>query len=494
MAEESNNNNKRSRRKKSSNENNINPESFLGNKIPPNSVDAEMALLGSLLIDKNAISKAIEIISVDSFYNEKNKIIYQTLLSMFDKGSTPDLVTLAEELIRKEVYDAIGGTMYLTEISESTPTAANVDNYARIIQEKYLKRCLINTASGIMSDGYDESTDALESIDKAEAAIFDIGEKRFTRSYVDIKTLSNEAIDMIGKLIDQDKTGMSGVPSGFTRMDDMLGGFQKSDLIILAARPSMGKTAYALSIARNVAVEYKVPIGFFSLEMSNMQLVIRLISGEVKINAQSIRTGKIGHDDLTKMVYKMGRLADSPIYIDDSPTLTVSELRAKARRMKAEHNIQMVFVDYLQFVHPPKADSREREISIISRSLKQLAKELNIPVMALAQLNRAVDSRTDKRPLLSDLRESGSIEQDADVVMFIYRPEVYKIKTWDDNNDPTENTAEIIVAKQRNGPTGSFRLAYVKDYARFENLDMYHTAPEEYLTDSDFENQEDSNF
>jgi replicative DNA helicase len=491
MTDNSNSKNK-GRRSKSSETSQLNPEAFLGNKIPPNSSDAEKALLGSLLIDKNAISKTIEILNPESFYNEKNKIIYQTILSMSERNVTADLVTLAEELIKKDVYEAIGGTMYLTEISESTPTAANVDNYARIIQEKFLKRALISTASRILSDGYDESQDALEAIDKAEAEIFDIGEKRFTKSYVDIKTLSNDAIHMIGKLIDQDKTGLSGVPSGFTRLDNLLGGFQKSDLIILAARPSMGKTALGLSIARNVAVEYKMPIGFFSLEMSNMQLVIRLISGEVKINAQAVRTGRIGHDDLARIVNQMGRLADSPMFIDDSPTLTVTELRAKARRMKAEHDIKMIFVDYLQFVHPPKADSREREISIISRSLKQIAKELDIPVMALAQLNRAVDGRTDKRPMLSDLRESGSIEQDADVVMFIYRPEVYKIKTWDDNS-ATENQAEIIIAKQRNGPTDSFRLAYIKDFARFENLDLYHVDPEEYLTDKDFQD-EDSDF
>jgi replicative DNA helicase len=454
--------------------------------VPPHSTENEVAIIGAMMLDKGAISKVIEILDTNSFYNEANKIIFETILTMFEKGINVDILTLGEELQRRKMLDYIGGTYYLTEINAATPTAANVEFHAFIVQEKYLKRMLIGSASKILSNCYDESTDALEEIDYAERLVFEIAEKRFSRSYVELKKLAHDAYAQIAALYERDQPGLTGIPTGYKDLDEMLGGFQKSDFIVIAGRPSMGKTALGLSIARNTAMEFKHPVGFFSIEMSSIQLVIRLISAEARINQQKIRTGKISQEELSKIVRTLGKLANTPILIDDSPTLSVMELRAKARRMKAEHGIGMIMVDYLQLLHSTKAESREREISMISRSMKQIAKELDIPVVALAQLNRTVESRSDKRPFLSDLRESGSIEQDADVVIFVHRPEVYGIKTFE-NQQPTENMAEIIIGKQRNGPIGTVQLAYLKDYARFENVALHFSEPPGEVPDHDDE-------
>ncbi len=443
--------------------------SSLGKKIPPHSDDAEVAVIGAMMLDRQAITKVVEIIESDSFYNHKHKIIFDTIIRLFDKGVGVDMITVIEELKRTKELDSVGGMIYIADINTLISTAANVEFHARLIQEKYLKRSLINVTGAILTNCYDDATDALEEIDVAEQEIFKIAEKRFGKGYMDINTLAHDALDVIHKLVERDKDSMTGVPTGFKDLDKILGGFQNSDFIVIAARPSMGKTALALSIARNVAVEYKMPIAFFSIEMAAIQLVIRLISAESRINAQSIRTGNLSAEDVRKIVHNMGRLADSKMFIDDSASLSMTEVRAKCRRLKIEHGVKLVMIDYLQLLHPPKAESREREISLISRSLKQLAKELDIPIVAMAQLNRGVEGRADKRPMLSDLRESGSIEQDADVVMFIYRPEYYQIKTWPEDQQPTENTASVIVGKQRNGPTGDARLVYQKDFARFEN-------------------------
>ncbi|MFN8367625.1 MAG: replicative DNA helicase [Candidatus Kapaibacterium sp.] len=449
----------------------------LGNKVPPHSNEAEIAVLGSLMLDRSSIAKAIEILEPDCFYRDSHKRIYETVLALFERGVPVDIITLSEELRRKGILEYCGGTYYLTEINAQTPTAAYIEHHARIVQERYLKRKLLMTAGKIIHNCYDETTDALEEIDKAESEIFEIAEKRLRKSYTGMNKLARETFDMIAKLTEKGvEQGVSGVPTGFVKLDEMLGGFQKSDLVIIAARPSMGKTALAMSIARNAAIEYNVPTAFFSIEMAAVQLVMRLLSAEARINAHSIRTGRLNPDEMRKIVKTIGRLAEAPIFIDDSPSLGMMELRAKCRRLKAEHNVQLVFVDYLQLMHSPKAESREREISIISRSLKQMAKELDIPVIALAQLNRSVESRSDKRPMLSDLRESGSIEQDADVVMFVTRPEVYEITTYEDGS-PTEGTAELIIAKQRNGPIGTVKTAYIKDYARFENLAFHFDEP-----------------
>jgi replicative DNA helicase len=449
---------------------------ILGSKVPPHSIEAEMSVLGAMMLDDYAITKVSEIIKSESFYIEKHRIIYEAMMAIKIPNAGIDIITLGEKLRTMERLEFIGGTYYLIELMSTTPTAANIEYHAQIVQERYLKRLMIQTAGNIIYNCYEDSSDAFEEIDRAESEIFKIAEEKINKSYVPLNDLAHQAFEMIEQLKERDQPGLSGVPSGYTELDAKTGGFQKSDLIILAGRPSMGKTALALSIARNAAKEYKIPVAFFSIEMSAIQLVIRLISAEAKIDQQKIRTGRINNKDTQKIIKTLGRLSKAPMIIDDSPILSLMELRAKCRRMRVEYGIELVIVDYLQLMHPPKAESREREISILSRSLKQLAKELNIPIIALAQLNRSVESRTDKRPLLSDLRESGSIEQDADVVLFVNRPEQYGIMTYDDKSS-TEGTAEIIVGKQRNGPTGIAKLAYVKDYARFENL-AYDIPPE----------------
>lgn len=460
-------------------------------KVPPHSIDAEIAVLGAMMIDRIAVSKVVEVLSDEAFYNEKHRLIFRAIIRLFERGGTPDFITVSEELKAIDEKKTID-LQYLSDITMDTPTSANVDQHARIVQERYLKRLLISTSGQIMANAYDDSTDALEEIDNAEKHIFEIAEKRLRKSYVGINKLTRDAYEMIVKLSQRDQTGLTGVPSGFHELDRLLGGFQKSDLIIIAARPSMGKTALALSIARNAAVGNNVPVAVFSIEMSSMQLVIRLLSSEARIDQQKLRTGRINHEEDRYIVGGLSRLSNAPIYIDDSPMLTIMELRAKCRRLKAEHQIQMVIVDYLQLISAPKSDSREREISMISSSLKQIAKELDIPVLALAQLNRSVESRTDKRPMLSDLRESGSIEQDADVVMFVNRPEQYGQAHYDDaEKTPTEGTAELIIGKQRNGPTGTCRVAFQKSYARFENLASGYEeqpgsfSPPKYLDNSD---------
>ncbi len=438
-------------------------------RVPPNAIEAEKALIGGLMLDRQAIAKAMEVVDEDSFYQEKHRLIFATIIDMFDKAITVDIVTLSDELRARKVLEKIGGPAYLAELNNSVPTAANVEFHARIVQEKYLKRFLIKTLGELETQVYDESIDAFDCIDLAEAAIFRIGEKRVNNSFFSMKQMAKEAYDVISHLRERDKSSLPGVPSGIDLLDRMLGGFQNSDLIILAGRPSMGKTAFALSVVRNMAVDYKKPVAFFSIEMANIQLVMRLLSSESGIDQSKIRNGYINEEQNQKIIKGLGTLADAPLFIDDSPMVTITELKAKCRRLKAEHNISMVVVDYLQLVHAPKSESREREISIISSSLKQIAKELNIPVMALAQLNRSVESRTDKKPMLSDLRESGSIEQDADVVMFVNRPERYGQLTYEDGT-PTENTGEIIIAKHRNGEVGTVRTAFIKEYARFANL------------------------
>lgn len=451
---------------------------IIGARVPPHSYNAEMAVLGAMLLERAAISKAAATLEINAFYNESNKIIYETVLNMYDNQVSADIITLSDELQKRGTLESIGGIEYLTEVISSTPTAANVEFHIRIILERYLKRNLIQISGQILENCYDESIDALEEIDRAEQDIFKIAEKRFIRTYHNMNSLAHQALLHIEKLMDRGGSGLSGVPSGYYELDKILGGFQNSDLIIIAARPSMGKTALSLSIARNVSMIYKKPVAYFSIEMAANQLVFRLVSAESRINQQLIRTGSFKQDMMGAVVNAFSNLAATPLIIDDSPALNLMELKAKCRRLKAEEKIELVMIDYLQLIHV-KAESREREISVISRSLKEMAKELEIPVIAMAQLNRAVEGRTDRTPMLSDLRESGSIEQDADVVMFINRPEVYGKKFYDNDTTPTEGTAEVIVGKQRNGAIGTVRLAFLKDYARFENLSAISDIPAE---------------
>lgn len=436
---------------------------------PPSEPEIEAAVLGAMMIEKEAVPKAIELLTPESFYLKAHKLIFQAAISLFESGEPIDTVTLYEELKKREHLEEVGGAVYLSKLSQNISSAANIEYHAKIILEKEILRGLITSSHEIASAAYAGTEDAFDILDSAERKIFEITESHLKKTFLGMDRAVRDALEYIEAIHSKSNQKFS-VPTGFYELDEMLGGFQKSDLIILAARPSMGKTALALSLARNAAIDHKIPVGIFSLEMSTMQLVIRMLCAEGRLNAHLVRTGKLPHEEGVKLSKNAHKLIEAPVYVDDTPAQTVLEIRAKARRLKVENNIGLIIIDYLQLMQgPAKAESREREISHISRSLKSLAKELNIPVLALAQLNRAVEARTDKRPQLSDLRESGSIEQDADVVMFLNRPEYYGIMK-DENGNSNEGVTEVIIGKQRNGPTGDVRLAFIKEYARFENL------------------------
>jgi replicative DNA helicase len=446
-----------------------------GARVPPQATDVEMAVLGALLVEKEAIPKVIEALDENAFYKPTHQKIFQAMVALFEKSEPVDVVTVVEELRRRGTLEEIGGAHYVAELTQKVTSAANVEYHARIVLEKALMRSLILTASDVAARAFSETEDALDLLDQAEAKIFEISERRLKRTFTPIRKAITTAFGLL-EGIHGKHGGVTGVPTGFVEMDNLTGGFQKSDLVIVAGRPSQGKTALALALARNAALhkEKRTAVGIFSLEMSEGQLVTRLLSSEARVNAHLLRTGRLPEDEWKNLSRVVGRLAEAKIFIDDTPALPILELRAKSRRLKMEHGIGLIIVDYLQLVQGPKnIESREREISLISRSLKALAKELDIPVIALSQLNRSLESRSDKRPVLSDLRESGAIEQDADVVMFVHRPETYGIqemKDEDGNILPTEGMAEIMVSKQRNGPTGFLRLAFKKEYAGFERL------------------------
>ncbi|OGU56721.1 MAG: replicative DNA helicase [Ignavibacteria bacterium GWF2_33_9] len=434
----------------------------------PYSNEAEKAVLGAILISHRNVSRGIELLEADAFYNFSHKHIFESIQKLFEKNQSIDIVTVSEHLKNRGLLEKAGGLIYISDLAKNVANSANFEDYAKIIIEKHIKRSLIEASEQIITEARDESSDAIEEIDKAESRIFEIAEKRLKKSHITMKQLSKDAYSIIQTLRKGDLSSQS-VATGYSELDHLLGGMHNSDLLILAARPSMGKTALALSIARNVAY-HNIPVAFFSLEMSANQLVIRLISAEARVDQSSINRGTISNAEESQIVDSIGVLSNLPIFVDDSASMTIMELRAKSRRLKADHGVKLIIIDYLQLINSPKSESREREISMISRSLKQMAKELEVPVVALAQLNRLVENRPDKRPVLSDLRESGSIEQDADVVMFVNRPEYYKIKFFDkEQKFPTEGMGEIIIGKQRNGPTGSIKLAFLKKYARFEN-------------------------
>lgn len=437
---------------------------------PPAATDIEASVLGAMMIEREAVPKAIELLSTNSFYLKEHKLIFDAMVSLFESGEPIDTVTLYEELKKRNQAEEAGGAVYLSRLSQNISSAANIEYHAKIILEKEILRGLITSSHEIARAAYEGTEDAFDILDQAERKIFEITETHLKKTFTSMDRAVRDALEYIEAIHSNTKQKFS-VPTGFYELDELLGGFQKSDLIIIAARPSMGKTALALTLARNAAVDHKVPVGIFSLEMATMQLIIRMLCAEGRLNAHLVRTGKLPSEEGIKLSKNAHRLIESPLYIDDTPAQTVLEIRAKARRLKAEKDIGMIVIDYLQLMQgPSNSESREREISHISRSLKSLAKELNIPVIALAQLNRAVETRTDKRPQLSDLRESGSIEQDADVVLFLNRPEYYGIKNFADDGTSTEGVAEVIIGKQRNGPTGDIRLAFIKEYARFENL------------------------
>ncbi len=437
-------------------------------RVPPQAVDVEMSVLGAMLIEKEAIARALDLLNEDAFYKEAHRLIFQAMVALFDRSEPVDLVTLTEELRRRGVLEKVGGSYYLTELTNRIPSAANIEYHAKIVLEKALMRQLIASSNEVSGRAYEDSEDAFDLLDEAEQKIFKISEQHLKRSFISMNQALHQTMEML-ESIHGKHSGITGVPSGFTALDNILGGFQKSDFVVVAGRPAMGKTAFVLSAARNAAVEYDVPVAFFSLEMSSQQLVLRLICAEARVDQHKVRTGRLPEDQWQYLSTRIGKLARAKLFIDDTPSLGILELRAKARRLKAEHNIGLVVVDYLQLMQGPKGlDSREREISAISRSLKALAKELDVPVLGLSQLNRAVEARSDKRPQLADLRESGAIEQDADVVAFVHRPESYGIK--EEGGESTEGIAEIIVGKQRNGPVDTARMSFIKSYARFENL------------------------
>lgn len=444
----------------------------IGSRIQPHSTEAEVAVLGAMIMSPAAIPKATNILGNDNkFYHQKHQIIFDAIVHLNKNNVTVDLLTLKEELKRIGKHEIIGGDLYLLEINRKTPSSANVEHHSLIVLDKYFKRALIQISGETLERSYDDTINIVDELDRTERELMVLSQKRFTKSYMKMSELANSTMNYISSL--SEKKGLSGVLSGFHKLDEMLGGFQNSDLIIIAARPSMGKTALGLSVLLNAAVINQVPTAFFSVEMAAQQIAIRLVSADSRVNQQNIRNGRISLTENTKLVESFGRLADSPIIIDDTAMLDVNEFRSKCRSLKQQHNIKLILVDYLQIMHASGAESREREISIISSTLKQVAKELEVPVIALAQLNRGVEGRKDKnyRPMLQDLRESGSIEQDADVVMFVNRPERYGVQEFEDGT-PTAGMGELIVGKQRNGPIGTVRVVFNEHIARFENYTL----------------------
>jgi len=439
---------------------------FSSHKLPPQHIEAEQSVLGGILIENEAVNRVTEILDADDFYRDAHRKIYDALLNLSERDEPADLITLTNELRKSDLLDSIGGASYLASLIDSVPTAANIEYYARIVKEKAILRKLIQTSTEIITQGYEDRGDVEGFLDEAERAIFEISEKRVRPSFYPIREIVKESFATIEKLFKK-KEAVTGVPSGFKELDRMTAGFQPSDLIIIAGRPSMGKTAFCLDVAEYAAIGNKIPVAIFSLEMSKEQLVIRMLCSQANVEGTRLRTGYLNESDWPKLTIAAGNLSDAPIYIDDTAALSALELRAKARRLKSEHSLGMVIVDYLQLMKGrARVESRQQEISEISRSLKALAKELNIPVIAVSQLSRKTEERTGNRPQLSDLRESGAIEQDADLILFIYRDEVYNRS----EDNPNRGKAEVIIGKQRNGPIGKIDLAFLDKFTTFKDL------------------------
>jgi replicative DNA helicase len=441
-------------------------------RVQPQAVDLEEAVLGALMLEKDALTAVIDILRPEIFYKEAHQTIFKAIQNLFKKSEPVDILTVAGELRTMGELDSVGGPYFLTQLTNRVASAANIEYHVRIVSQKYIQRELIRISSEIIHDAFEDTSDVFDLLDNAERNLFAVSEGNLRRSYLDIQTLVKEAIREIESAKNAEGH-LKGVGSGFTEIDRVTAGWQKSDLIILAARPGMGKTAFVLSMARNMAVDLKKPVAFFSLEMSAIQLVTRLISAECEIPAEKLRRGNLEQAEWEQLNARLNALVDAPLYIDDTPALSIFELRAKCRRLKAQHDIQMIVIDYLQLMSAggDNKGNREQEISQISRSLKALAKELDVPVIALSQLSRAVETRGGtKKPILSDLRESGAIEQDADLVVFIYRPEYYQIKEWEDGTS-TDGTGEIIIAKHRNGALKDVRLRFIAHLAKFTDMD-----------------------
>lgn len=448
---------------------------FLYGRVPPQARDMEEAVLGALMLEKDALSLVVDILKPESFYVEANQKIFSAIQRLFHRSQPVDILTVTDELRKSGELEEVGGAFYVTDLTNRVASAANVEYHARIISQKHIQRELIRISSEIVRDAFEDTTDVFELLDFAEKGIYDITDQNLRRNYSPISSLVSKALNQLQAIKDHKDT-VTGVPSGYVQLDRVTSGWQRSDLIVIAARPGMGKTAFVLSLARNAAVDFKKPVAFFSLEMSSIQLTNRLISAETEISAEKIRRASLESYEWEQLVRKVETLSEAPLFIDDTPAINIFELRAKARRLKMQHDIQMIIIDYLQLMSgtaDSRQGNREQEISNISRALKSIAKELEIPVIALSQLNRSVETRGgDKKPQLSDLRESGAIEQDADMVIFIYRPEYYKI-TQDAEGNSTVGIAEVHIAKHRNGALANIPVKFIDRFAKFAEMDSF---------------------
>ena len=456
--------------------------SFERGKIPPQALDLEEVILGAMMIDKKGVDAVIDILHPYAFYKEAHQFVFEAIVKLFENTEPIDLLTVSSKLKSEGRLDKVGGDYYLVQLTQKVSSSAHIEYHARIILQKYIQRSLIKISTEIIEDSYDETQDVFDLLDTAESKLYDVTQGNIKKSTETAQSLVIQAKKKIEEISNKD--GLSGVPSGFSDVDKLTSGWQPSDLVIIAARPGMGKTALTLSMARNMAVAKNIPVAFFSLEMSSIHLITRLISSETGLSSEKLRTGNLEKFEWEQLNVKVSSLENAPLYIDDTPSLSIFDLRAKARRLSSQYGIKLIVIDYLQLMTAGgsnKNGNREQEISTISRNLKALAKELNVPVIALSQLSRAVETRGgSKRPILSDLRESGAIEQDADIVSFIYRPEYYKIDEWDDEErTPSTGQAEFIVAKHRNGGLSNIRLKFISNLGKFENIDNFDS-PFEY--------------
>lgn len=445
-------------------------ETPLGAKLPPQALDMEEAVLGALLLEKDSLHRIMDILKANMFYKDANQVIYEHILTLFQNSEPIDILTVKNVLKQSGKLQEAGGAFYLTELTSRVASAANIEYHARVIAEKFILRQLIVVSDQVVKDAYNETTDVFDLLDQTEQSLFEISETNLRRNYLGMPELVMKTLERLEEMRGKD-TSVTGIPSGIAALDKMTAGFNKTDLVILAARPAMGKTAFVLTLARNSSLRFDEPVAFFSLEMAAVQLTQRMIVSEAELDAQKVRTGRLEDYEWKQLITRIGSLSKTNIFIDDTPALSIWDLRSKCRRLKAEKNISMVIIDYLQLMTGPsnKGGNREQEIAAISRALKELAKELDVCVIALSQLSRAVESRGgDKRPMLSDLRESGSIEQDADIVMFLYRPDYYGFET-DDEGNSTLGMAELIIAKQRNGPTGNVKMQFIGKYGKFSD-------------------------
>ena len=438
-------------------------------RIPPQNLEAEISVLGAVLQEPGALLRAMEVLRPEDFYKEAHRKIFRACLDLFERNEPVDLVTLANELMRRKQLDEVGGASQLSALVDAVPTAANVTHHARVVKDKAVLNALIQKATAVVSKAYADSEDTDQLLDWAEQQIFDISQDKISRSFFPVKSILKGTFQLIEKLYDR-KSHVTGVPTGFADFDRLTSGLQPAELIVVAGRPSMGKTSFCLNVAQQAAIRESIAVAIFSLEMSKEQLVQRMLCSEASVDSHRLRTGYLSDTDWPKLTTAAGRLSEAPVYIDDTPGISLLEMRAKARRLKAERGLGMVIIDYLQLISGrSRAENRQQEISEISRGLKAMAKDLNVPVVALSQLSRAVESRDPPRPQLSDLRESGAIEQDADVVTFLYRPAFYRKRKGEETDEPEDNTTEIIIGKQRNGPTDTVYLTFLREYTRFEN-------------------------